>query len=218
MPSTLTQWILLVAPLPLAVAGVVGALRFRRLTTSMRWLAGLVWFGLLMELVSRWLMLQKLPNLFLAPLDTLAEFAGLVWIYRRELRPWPITRYLPAAIGLFALFTTVSSFTQTTSVQFSPVQHSIESITLLLLALLYFYKLSHEAVVVQLEREPMFWLSAGLLLYFAGDVLIFIFSNYLLQQYSRTLNMQVWAVHALLFMVLGCCYTMTLWLSSRNSN
>ncbi|RYU78045.1 hypothetical protein [Hymenobacter persicinus] len=218
MPSTLVQWIMLCAPVPLATAGLVGAVRWRHLGPSMRWLTGLVWFGLLMELVSRWMMLQKMPNLILSPLDTLAEFVGLTWIYGRELRPWPITRYVPAAIGLFAVLTGISIFTQLHSVQFSPVQHSIESITLLVLALLYLYKLSHGTAVRQLEREPMFWVSAGVLLYFAGDVLIFIFSNYLLQQYSRAVNIQVWAVHAVLFMILCSCYTIALWLSPRPSN
>jgi hypothetical protein len=216
MPSTVAQWILTVAPIPLGVAGVVGVVRFRRLDATMRGLLALVGCGLLMETVAHILQWQHRPNIFLTPLDAALEFALIAWMYRRTLQPWPLTRYLPAIIGLFWLFTVVSYVLQSQLVQFSPVQRFIESLLVLLLVLLYFYKLGHDEVVFQLEREPMFWVSAGLLLYFAGNVLIFISSNYLLQ-FSQQLNQQVWAVHAVLYMLLCSCYTLALWLSPRTS-
>ena len=55
----------------------------------------------------------------------------------------------------------------------------------------------------------MFWVSAGVILYFAGNSLIFLTSNLTLF-YSRELSLTVWAVHALLYSLLNGFYIVAL--------
>jgi hypothetical protein len=60
-----------------------------------------------------------------------------------------------------------------------------------------------------LEQEPMFWVSAGVVLYFTGNSLIFLTSNLTLF-YSRELSLTVWTVHALLYSFLHGFYIVAL--------
>jgi hypothetical protein len=57
----------------------------------------------------------------------------------------------------------------------------------------------------------MFWVSTGLFIYFLGYVQIALFSNYLLR-YSQQLNLTIWVIHALLYMLLYSCYSLALWM------
>ena len=78
------------------------------------------------------------------------------------------------------------------------------------LALLYLGRLLRPPLTLApLEREPMFWVSAGAVLYFAGSSLIFLTSNLTLL-HSRELSLNVWAVHALLYSFLNGFYIVAL--------
>jgi len=196
------------APLVLVVvAGIVAALRFRYLSPPLRCLASLIFFELFVELVSR----AVSPNLFLMPIDTLVEFGLLAWMYRRAFRPSALSRWLPAVVAGFALASLPSYAQPANLLHFNTWQRFAESVLILGLVLLYFYRVIRELVIVHLEREPLFWVSVGLLLYFSGNVFIFVSSNYVLQ-HSKALSLRMWDIHAMLYMVLYGFYTWALWI------
>ena len=197
---------------PVVVACAVGAARFRRLEPALRYLVGLVFFELLVEIVSRVLADQHRPNLFVLPIDTLVEFGLLALMYYRASWPTAKGRGLLALIAIFSLVSLFSYTDPASLVRFNSLQRFVESFLVLGLVLLYFYKVIRELVIVHLEKEPMFWVSVGLLLYFSGNVFIFISSNYVIQ-HSRDLSMKLWDVHAILYMVLNGLYAGALWIS-----
>ena len=190
------------------IAGLAGAVRFKRLSPPLRCLAGLVFFEILVELVSR----AVTPNLFLMPVDTLVEFGLLAWMYRRAFWPSAVSRWLPAVAVIFALTSLASYAVPASLLHFNSLQRFAESVLVLGLVLLYFYKVIRELVIVRLEQEPLFWVSVGLLLYFSGNVFIFVSSNYVLL-HSKALSMKMWHIHALLYMVLYGLYAWALWIS-----
>ena len=196
---------------PVVVAALVGAVRYRCLPPPLRCLAWLAWYTLGMESCS--LVLARLyhANIFLTTLDALLEFGLLAAMYQRALRPSALSRWLPVVAGVFALVSLLYYLRPAGAAQFNPVQRFAESILVLALVLTYFFKVLRELVVVRLEREPMFWVSVGLLLYFAGSVFIFVSSNYVLH-HSRTLSQRLWAVHAGLYIVLYGIYSWALWM------
>ena len=55
----------------------------------------------------------------------------------------------------------------------------------------------------------MFWVSAGLLLYFSGSMLIFMSSNVILHL-SVEMSRRLWAIHALLYTFLNAFYVVAL--------
>lgn len=213
MGISVEQVIMQFSVVPLAGACAVGLVRYRRLETTRRYLVWLSWLALLVTGVAQWFSAQHRPNLFLAPLDTAIELTLLGLMYRRALRPWAGARFLPLGIGLFLLGTAASYVPRLDTVQFSPVQHFIESLAMLALALLYLGRLLRPPLPLgPLEREPMFWVSAGAVLYFAGSSLIFLTSNLTLF-YSRELSLTVWAIHALLYSFLNGFYIVALCVS-----
>jgi hypothetical protein len=197
------------------VANVVGAVRFKRLDTGLRYLAILVFFGAFIEVLSRVAGAWQGSNLFLLPIDTMVEFGLLAYLYRQALRPMAVGRWLPGVVAAFSLASLLAYVEPDHLVRFNTVQRLAESLLVLGLVLLYFYKVIHDLVIIHLEREPMFWISVGLLLYFSGNVFIFVSSNYVIQ-HSTALSMKLWNIHALLYMVLYGLYTWALWISPSN--
>ncbi|GAB3854549.1 hypothetical protein GCM10028822_24560 [Hymenobacter terrigena] len=192
------------SPAPLVVACVVGLVRYRRYEATRRYLVWLSWLALLVTAVAMWFQRHHRPNLFLAPIDTAIEFTLLGLMYRRALWPHPVARYLPVGIGLFVVGTALTCWPRMGTVEFSPIQHFIESVAMLVLVGLYYRRVLTTLPVslAPLEREPMFWVSAGVLLYFSANSLIFLTSNLVLF-HSKALSLNLWAIHALLYAFLN---------------
>lgn len=199
-------------PLMLLVAGVGGLLHYHRLPLAQRYLVGVVGWALLIEVVARVLGWYHRPNLFLIPLDMVGELTLLGLVYQSVLRSATFTRWLPAVLAVFATYALFTSWLGPSTIRFRPDLQVTEDCLLLLLVGRYFRKLLNELVVKHLEREPMFWVSTGVFMYCLGNIQIALFSNYLLQRYSHQLNVNVWAVHALLVLLLYSCYALALWM------
>lgn len=196
----------------LLVAGIGGVVRFRLLPLGLRYLAGLIWFGMGVELASYLLRLRHLPNLLLIPLDTAGELWLLSLVYGWALQSAIFTRVRPWLAGAFVLYAAISTLLSPEPARFKPALLVLECILLLAMAGLYLRKLLNELRVQHLTHDSVFWVSAGLLLYAFGKLQIALFSDYLLQHYSRELNILVWDIHALLLTVLYFCYCMALWM------
>jgi len=196
-----------------ALAVFVGIIRFRSLSPDLRWLAILNWFELPIEVGAYILILLQKSNLFLMPIYTIGEFAILTLVYRQALRSAIFDKISFWLIGAFAAYSLVDSFwTSTTLEWFRPGQQVIQSLLILGLVTLYFRKLLNELSVAKLSREPMFWVSIGLTVYFLGYLQIALFSNYLLQHYSAQLNANVWTIQSALHIFLHLCYAYALWM------
>ncbi|MBH8570690.1 hypothetical protein KB206_17490 [Microvirga sp. STS02] len=214
--SSIPLLIVNLSPVPLVVACVVGLVRYRRYEAVRRYLVWLSWLALLVTAVAMWLQRQHRPNLFLAPIDTAIEFTLLGLIYRRVLWPHPVAQYLPVGIGLFVVGTALTSWPRPGIVEFSPIQHFIESVAMLLLVVLYYRRVLKALPVslAPLEREPVFWISAGVFLYFSANSLIFLTSNLVLF-HSKELSLNIWAIHALLYAFLNGFFIVALCLPSQ---
>lgn len=200
---------------PVVVAAGIGAVRYRRLDAIQRYLAVLSFCALAIEIIARSLMYLKRSNLFLAPIDTVLEFSLLMLMYRLALRPSVASRFVPVLLVGFVLGSALSYSLQLNTVEFNPVQRFIESICVLTFVLLFFRReILRKKVTVALERLPIFWASAGLLLYFSGSILIFLSSNAVLH-YSQAMSVSVWAIHALLYTFLNIFYAIALSLNTQ---
>lgn len=205
MSLTIPQLLIRLTLVPMVLATVIGVLRFRGLPPNLRAVVWLLGFVLPLNTLAMVLMLHKQNNLFLMPLYAVGEFALLARVYRRTLRSEPALRWLPWLVGGFTLYVLLDSLDVAALRGFRPGQQVVQGLLVLTLVVLYFRQLLHELGVTSLRREPMFWVSVGLFIYNVGYLQIALFSNYLLR-YSQQLNLQIWAVHSLLFMFLYGCY------------
>lgn len=199
--------------LPVAVAALIGLLRYRQLAPSLRPLAvGIGAFLLPLGLLGLVLLVLHHNNLFIIPIYSIGELWMLALVYDRALQSPTFSRLWPWLVGGFAVYALLDSWLAVGFAAFRPSQQVMQSVLVLCLVALYFRKLLSELRVARLMQEPMVWVSTGLLIYFLGYLQIALYSNYLLR-YSLQLNMNVWAVHSWLFIVLYCCYSRALWLT-----
>ena len=98
---------------------------------------------------------------------------------------------------------------------FNTYARPIGNILFIFFAISYYYKLLKDLKVRYLERNPMFWINTGILIYFSGSLFLFIFSNYILKNVQ--LNILFWAIHAGLNIFIHIFYAIGLWLSRENS-
>lgn len=217
MPFLIERYVINFSVVVLCTAGLIGMLRYRRLDRSMRLLLALTLLAMAVSAVAMVLRHQHRPNLFLFPIDTAIEGTLLALMYRHALRPLPITRFIPGFIALFLLGSAISYSPRLDTVEFSPVQHFIEGVAVLTLVFYYFRReIMRKVVTRHLERDPMFWVSTGLLLYFSANLLIFLTSNLVLK-YSLDISRHVWAIHALLYAFLNVFYCIAFSIARRSS-
>jgi hypothetical protein len=193
-------------------AGISGLIRWHKLPRSLQYVAVLTLFELPLELLGFGLAVLKRSNLFLMPIYTVGELVILGLLYKRNLQSASFARVLPWVLVAFTTYVLADSLAGPGLHWFRPGQQVVQSLLVLGMVALYFRKLLNELQVRSLEREPMFWVSTGLVIYFLGYLQIALFSNYLLSHYSSQFNLNVWEIQVLLSIVLHSCYLLALWI------
>jgi len=74
------------------------------------------------------------------------------------------------------------------------------------LSLLYFYQLLQQQPVLALERQPLFWLNAGVLLYFSVNLFVFLLQNLL----PTADSLAVWSIHSVVNILANFFYALGL--------
>jgi hypothetical protein len=108
----------------------------------------------------------KFRNLPYYHLYTLFEFVSLsclaVIIIEQEKSLW-----MKVLIIATSMYLIVNPFVWENLNYYNSISRSVASIVLLLMFLLYFFKVYKEEAVVHLERQPSFWLVSGIMIYLA---------------------------------------------------
>ena len=206
-PHTLRQILEPAASLLLIVgAAAIGAWHYRRLAPPLRYLAWLAWFELPLEVLATGMAFYRQNNLFIMPFYTVGELVLLALVYGAAVRSATFHRVMPWLVGLFIGYTIFDCLLAPNLAWFKPGQQVLQGLLILGMVALYFRQLLQDAQVARLSREPMFWVSVGLALYFLGYLEIALFSNYMLQHYSLLFNQQIWTVHFVISLFLHGCY------------
>lgn len=198
------------------MAAIVSAIRYKFLPSNLKYLVWLVGFAVITEVIEHLLWLNHKPNLFIGPLFAAGEFWFLSLAYDKTLDSSSFSRARPWLAGSFIAYCLADSLLEPAIAHFKPALQLIESMLVLGLIGLYFRKLLNDLRVTRLDLEPMFWVSTGLVIYHLGNVQIYLFSNFLLKNYSSQLNLNIWAIHALLLVILYSCYCVALWIHPQN--
>ncbi len=202
-------------------AGISGLIRFRRLPLSLRYLAMLAIFDMVVELTERAMIkvLHMKSNLFMMPITVIGEIILLSLAYREVLQSATFNRLMPWVVSVFSLYALVDTFAGLGIVRYATGVQITSDLIQLGLALLYFWKLLSELRVERLRADPFFWVSVGLIVYVLGDMLIMLVSNYLMAHYSHDLQVLVILIIRPLFVIsLYCAYALALWMRPQQSN
>jgi nitrate reductase NapE component len=215
MTYTKDQLVILFTFFPVLMAALSAAIMFKSASLPIRILCSLIFFALLTESVSRVLWFLKTSNLFLWPIYISVSFGLTLWMYSIVLgNPTLIRLRLGILLAFLTLVLFRTWFGPNQGVIIDNLGLIVESLLVIGLALAYYFKVFQELKIQALWKDPFFWVSTGLFLYYCGNFVFFIFLNYILL-YSPKLNSQAWVIHALLNYLLYGIYTIALWISPR---
>jgi len=200
----------------LILAVVIGTIRFRKLSFDQRILLCLLACTLVAEAVSVLLWHFKMNNNFVYHVYSVFEVFFLGTLYIRNLQGLLPAVYLKACIGLLGVFAMVNTLFFQSLKEFNSNVTFVESLLLIILSTLYFYKLLRDLEHRKLEREPMFWINMSVLTYFSGALLLFHVANELLSLPEEE-RAAIWGTHALFNIIHYLLYGIALWVKPLNS-
>ena len=90
----------------------------------------------------------------------------------------------------------------------------MESAFILCFAIAWFYKVFVNGKILRLEKHPIFWINAAVLVYFSGAFLLFISNNFLVGIAKQDF-FQAWTLHALFLIIHYLFITIGIWLIKR---
>lgn len=150
-------------------------------------------------------------NLPILHFFTVIQFGLVVWIYQDFLLVYFNKIKIIAFITGFAIFGLVNAVWFDGFFYLNPHARALQSLLLLGVVFSYFAHLLKYMEVAKLEKEPLFWISAGMTIYFSGSFLIFLFSNYLLQ--TKEVLISIYGIHSILNIVANVFIAIALWVT-----
>jgi hypothetical protein len=150
-----------------------------------------------------------IPNLFLLHLLTISELVLLTLIYGTVLgrrSQWAIL--LLAGIPML-----INSIFVEQLQGFNVINRSGQALLMITFAILFFAQTLRNMKIKRLEKSPLFWISCGVLIYYAASLFIFIFSKDLVP--FKALWFVYWGVHAIFSIILNLFYTLALWINPQ---
>ncbi len=170
--------------------------------------------GIAAQLISFITKEYQIKNLPLLHLYTVIEFSWITWFYHQAMPVYLPERRTKVIIVIFSVAAALNTLFLQPVTQFNTYIRTSESILVIIFSLLFFYKIISEMKIQRLEKEPLFWINVGFLIYFSGSTLLFIFSNYILP-FKNTLNLYVWSLHAIFSILLYLIQSIGIWMAAH---
>lgn len=189
--------------------------RWRLLVGPYRYLAVYVIIGFVLEAVLYYTStFLHVNNLWVVHLYVPVQFLFLSAVYYQVLSPKRIRIAILVLSGLVLAVSVLNAFMVGGLLLFNTYASAMASAVLILYALFYFDQVFRELRVKRLERDPVFLLSAGSLLYFSGTILGSVFMNTLLAE-SMTVAWVIYFINRGLSTVFKIVLALALWLAAR---
>lgn len=187
----------------------LGVLMYRTLTKPLLILFFYLCLTAIMEAWSSVLHTYGWSNLYLFKVHTLIEFVTFSSMYFLIIESRIFRKVCLLVVPLFTISTIFIETWRDSPDQLNTEVRVVESgilISYFIFHILHTYRKSNSPF---LEIQPYFVLTIGLLIYFLGTMLVYLYYNYL---EGETL-MLVWALHSILNIVLNFIFAITIWKS-----
>ena len=119
----------------------------------------------------------KVNNLPLFHLFTLIEVLFFGWVYAQAFEQIWLKKITNGFTVIVASLIVYNALALEGVWQFNSITKTAESVLLIVLSLLLFRQLLLQNEVMFLDRHPLFWLNSGVLLYFAGNLFVFMLQH-----------------------------------------
>ncbi|SHJ05344.1 hypothetical protein SAMN02745146_2131 [Hymenobacter daecheongensis DSM 21074] len=202
----------LVVLLPLGLA----FWRWRWLSAPLRVLAASLIFTELVLLTSSLISLYRPGWMYgLWHFFTIVQTLLFFRLYYLTLSSRAIRRGIVAVAVAFTAFALLDSLYLEGLHQVNSYTHVAQSALLIGLALLYFEQLLNDLHVTRLERDPLFLVSAAVVLYFSGTVLLYVFMNKLATPADQASQQVINTLNAVVNLIKYFLFALAFWYTGR---
>lgn len=192
----------------------IGLVRYKYLKNELIIIWYFILLGTFFEILSRSLIYFKVQNTLPAlHLYTILEFIVIGLFYRKFFGTFFNQKSITFIIIGFTVLAIINGIFIQGIFNFNTYASGLESIIIIGLALLCFYKMLIELDTRDPTKQPIFWINSGFLFYFAGNLFIYILSN-LIKGDNHLLSL-AWGMHAFLMLLLHLFLGIGLWHSHR---
>lgn len=209
MEEELAWLITNVSKYSVALPALIGVFVYFRLENTQKVILLLVLISVLSEVSAHILGFTGAGQTVVYYLFTCFEFGLLTYVFAHGIRPFFKPSFFVTIAFFLLFFTVLDMFWISGIAQFNSYSTAVEGLILIFFSLTFFYKTLHELKIRYLEREPLFWISTGVLLYFSSSLFIFLFTNYV--NSSTAALFLIWSVHGIFSILLNVFYSTALW-------
>ncbi|MBQ4819895.1 hypothetical protein [Aquimarina sp. MMG016] len=145
---------------------------------------------------------------------TAIQFLLIVHIYRTVLsKIFSKLFFIIISIG-FIVFAIINTLFFQNLNTFNSNVTTLMGFLVIFFSLSYFYALLKEVKYSVLEKNPMFWINSGFLIYFSSNLILFYMNNTLFKGTAEA-SLTLWGLHAIVNIVLTLFYTIALWVNPK---
>jgi len=190
-----------------------GILRFKRFNTGLRILVFYVFLSALVDLISVIIIHYfKHSNAELFRAYTLIEFVLLTLYFRTLFNRKAIKGFFLIAVLVFGFIDIICTYLLQPGDEFDSYASAIEGLFMISFSLCYFYKVFTEVVIVKLEKESSFWIVSAILIYFAGNLFLFLCSDNTLVSIQEYF-LKYWSIDFILNAIFNILLAIGLWIT-----
>lgn len=201
-----------VSDFSIIIPAAVGIIWYKHMRAGLVVLVWLILISILFEAAMYYMGEKGMNNHIIGNVFIIVQYVFLSVVFYLSFSSYIIRKGLLVVAVLFTVFGMVNLLFVQGHDCFNSWTLGLANLLLMLVALLFYYKLFKEGKVQRLERYPLFWVASAVLLYAAGNFYLFIFSNYALAESNEFLYAQ-WSIHSVINIVTNLCYAIGLWVS-----
>jgi hypothetical protein len=153
-------------------------------------------------------------NLPILHVYTVLEYLILLRFYCLILKGFIPNQVFYVLAFIFPVFSIADSLFIENIRSFNTYSRSVEALIFIFLSVCWFVKTVSDSETNENTNRPLNYIAGGLLIYFAGSVVLFSFRD-LISQFTRSFLMNVWSLHTLLLFLMYILITTGLWKHSR---
>lgn len=192
----------------------LGVFKWKHLSFELKILSAYLLLSLLTDVVTLQLAINSINNLSLLYVFTVLEFLLFSTIYYKIYRSLRLKRVI-IIVAIVFLGVVVFNLYEQGIASYATAPRTIESIIFTTYSIIYFYQIVRGSFAYKVEKDSMFWFNGGILVYFAGSLLFFSLSSYILEHASIDMQRNLFTTPAILNIVQKLLFTIVIWISPR---
>ncbi len=187
---------------------LLALVKWKSLNASQRWFALLLWLIVIISFSGYlWVRETKHNNMPFFHVYILVEYLLLLQIFRLFFKGSIKDRFwLLLAVGYTLVWLFNVLFLEGWWA-FPDYIHVLEVVIMLVIISIWFRKMLKEKVIRNPERTFEFWICAGLVIFFMGNLMLFIFPKFII---NKGVFIAVWRLNSALIILLYIIYTVAL--------